>query len=417
MEVVDHAEITGNRSTFTVYSKIIADAYNVQIIVKKSVSPHKWLRVAGVRMSPTLIFNRENAEGMRVQELIDPYSERAPSHTLNVTADNMDRQYDIFDPTGISANFRERAKIILFIEARMPGGKSIRIDMGPYYIRAPKLTGNISKLEIEAVSKMGVLTDTPYYPMTLWEAGGPQIAFYDILLQSQPDYETGEDVWDGYWPSSFSATTQWYIPRMSYAELFQKVAQATNTIVTTDRQGNIAFRELTSQVMQHIDEHDYAADNGLSIFDDDIINTVIIEYNQYAREEDWNEIARVDYAGQVTSITKYGDHSYVYGTGGEMHILHQYGSGYNYEVTDGQLILRSRLIMETKKQEKVTNRKAGETEYIYRVTGNPFITSKEQAQAVAQHLLNLKAVKRRNIEVSYRGYPYIVSFPYISTTT
>jgi len=406
--VIDQTEITENRSAITAYSKAIENAHTVLVIVGKSALPYQRLRMAGFRTSPTLFYNKENTEGMRVQELIDPYGERVPNHTLSVTADNMDRQYDIFDPTGISANFRERAKMILLIDARMPGGRSIRVDMGPYYIRAPKLTGNISKLEIEAVSKIGVLTDTPYYPRTNWEAGGAQISFADILLQSQPDYETNESVWDGYWPSSFSsATTQWYIPRMTYAELLQKVAQATNTITSTDRQGKIVFQELPSQVMQHVDENDYAADNGFSISDEDIINTVIIEYSQYAREEDWNEIARVDYDGAVSSITKYGDHSYVSGTGGDMHILHQYGSGHSYEVANGQLILKSRLIMETKKQEKVTNRKAGETEYIYRVTGNPFITSKAQAQAIAQHLLNLKAVKRRNVEIVFRGYPYI----------
>jgi hypothetical protein len=278
--------------------------------------------------------------------------------------------------------------------------------MGTYYLRAPKLGGNMNAFEIEAVSGLGSLADITYYPMTYWEAGGPVISLWDILIQSQ--VQDGVKVWGGYWPDDFSMTTQWYIPRMTYAELMQKIAQASCTVVTTDREGKIAFRRPSGDAEQVIDEGDYRAESGISIADDDIINTVTVEYCQYNREDEWTEIARADYAGQVASVTKYGDHSYIYGTAGEMHIMHPYSSGYSYEVANGQFILRSRLITKTVKQVTVTDRQQGGAEYAHTISGNPFITDKARALAVANHLLKLKSVKRRNVEIAYRGYPYIV---------
>jgi hypothetical protein len=406
MEVIHIEQYDENTSNVTVVNKVIAGVHNILVSIEKSAAPRRRIRVAGLKLGATVIFDKSNAEEMRIQEVIDPFSERAPASSLYIRADNIARAFDIVDPAGVYAHFRERMPIHVSVGARMENNAWGYVGMGTYYLRAPKLGGNMRIFEIEAVSGPGLLADLTYYPMTYWEAGGPAISFWDILILSQ--IQNGVKVWGGYWPNDFSMTTQWYIPRMTYAELFQKIAQASCSVVATDREGKIAFRRPAGGAMQAIDEGDYSAGGGISIADDDIINTVHVEYYQYNKEEDWTEIARAEYAGLVTSVTKYGDHSYVYGTAGEMHIMHPYSSGYGYEVMGGQFILRSRLITQTVKRVTVTNRRPDGPEYAYAVSGNPFITDKARALAVAAHALTMKSDKRRNVEIIYRGYPYIV---------
>ena len=380
------------------------DVTNIQLRVYRSAQPKRHVRIAEVVLGAVLEYTRDNTESITLQEIIVPLSERTPTNSLKIVADNFERDFDIYNPGGIYAYFRERMKLYPKIGAMTEEGTFEYVDMGVYYLQAPKLKGNLSMLELEAVGALGTVTESVYTGGTYSASRSLGQSIYNVKEFSSLGVS---------WPSRLNGISiNGYTPSITIARALQMIAQATNTLITPSRDKSIpvVIRSLDGAAHHMLGRNDYRMDAGITPEDEDPVNTVVVEYAQATIAEEATELGVFAYPGHPTNARFRADNAVLYGNAGEISVKYApstdqfwYRNGDNGDRAQ----IMGKLLSSTVGSVTRSFRAPGDPEYTYTVSGNPYITTPEMAASVAEYLLMRRGKKRRTTTINYRGYPYL----------
>lgn len=389
--------ITGNKEQINQINEPVEGVDQVRVTVLESAVPFRKMRLAEFIPGGIKLYTRENSDSVQLQEVTDPINERVTASDLKITAENFAREYNIFSPDGIYKYFQNRQRFTLKIGALKSNGEYEYIDMGRYYLRAPSLKGNLSKIEFSAVDLLGVLQDTIYAKGTF--RSGTFASFAQEVAN-----DAGVDI---SFPDYFSNTTiKAYIGSMSHAQAFRLIAQATNTVLCISRKNIITFLDLQNTVLQTISEYDYRMDQGFSPSDDDSYNTVTVEISSFAQEGQAVEIAKIEgIEGSYISGVYYADNAEITTSAGKHYVKYDPSVEQVAKIENGALIISGKRLINTVSSIQKTVRQDYEPAYIYEIGRNPLIQA-VNADRVAEYMLNLKVRHKRMVKVEYRGYPY-----------
>ena len=173
----------------------------------------------------------------------------------------------------------------------------------------------------------------------------------------------------------------------------------------TSRDDVITFFEFNPNVQQTYTENDYGSQNGLEPTDDSIINTVELEVTKLTLGVTEN-LAEISGVGIHTIKYDISAEHNINVTGGNLISAVFYCDNSEIEIDGGTATIIGKKINESKSVIVVSNAHPGEPKLMHKVVGSPMIQSVNGID-VANYYLSLKATKRRNMKMGYRGYPYI----------
>lgn len=399
------------------------DCDKVVISVTKA-APYRRVHIAEVSFGAMRTHDKTNTISFDITENFDPLNERTPANELRLEVENFAEEYNIYDPDSISEFIQTGQEIKAKIGAVTDDGTHY-VDMGTYYLTDVENKGN--NLTIKAVNLIGKLQNTSYTTGKYKTASFAEFA-QDVAADAGVTVS---------FPSSFSERNiTAYIPSVSHAEAFRRIAQATMTYLYVNRDNIIVFADPyqiksytmvnstvrimlngkqiekgviihSNRVQQTMTQDDYIE---LTPSTDKHINTVEVEAIDYTVAEEkellvekrgggnehsvrYNPAIDVDifvFLGVVTAKEIYVDNANFTANLGEF----------------GRAQLTGRKLIENKELYIQNNRKGNEPPAVYSIKGNSLIAP-AIAPSVANHYLKMKAVHNRITKMTYRGYPYI----------
>ncbi|GHU90269.1 hypothetical protein FACS1894202_09770 [Clostridia bacterium] len=390
--LVSSKTITDNTDNTSIVAQAVSGVNRVVVTVTRTATPRHRARLAEFVPGAVITYNRANGRGLQITESTDALSERAVTRTLSLTAANIAREFNIFDPTSIYIYFRERMRINTQIWGQAPGADRQLIDMGAFYISRPELKGNLSEIALSATGLLGTLADTVYSKGIYRE--GTIASFVDDIAEDAGVAAA--------YPDSFNAlVVDAYIGTMSHAQAFKLIAQATGTILTDTRGDYIAFLAPSGNSELTIGQIDYSRNNGFAPSDDTIVNTVTVEHITLVPGAE-EELTKFQISGEPQNAAFHADNAVITTDSGEFSVSYDASAE---QRLDGGVIYGKKL-KQTKGSVTASAKQPYEPSFVYKVGGNVFITPANAPQ-LADYYLGRRAVKRRTVKVNYRGYPYL----------
>lgn len=395
--IVHTVQVTGNTKSSFKNDWAVQDVNKVVVHVSKTALPYRRVRLCEITFGSIKTYNKANSGTLTISESIDPMNERVPANELKMSVDNFAREYNIFDPTGVYAYFQDRQVMEPSIGAMKEDGTFEYIPMGRYYLRKPKLSGNLSKLEFTAVDALGQLQDTTY-------SKGHYMSGSMFQFVSGIASDAGVRVVH---PLSFIVIpVHSYIPSVSHADALRMIAQATNTVLSANRRGEIEFASLGEDSIMELTCYDYRMNNGFSPSDDEPYNAVKVEYMNVRAGSQAEVLATATGTGTLyISYDPSTNHSFTI-DGGELQSAEFYVDNAVLTITGGTVTISGKKLIIDKNSLVKSAARPGEQLYIKEIKGNPFIDA-SRAEKVADYALRMIAQKRRIVQISYRGYPYL----------
>lgn len=397
LDVIHTTTVSDNTASTYVDMQGITQCNRVVLSITRCALPYHRVRICDILLGVQRRYNKSNSEGLQITETIDPLNERVPANELRISVDNFAAEYNIFDPTGLYKYLQLRQQLAPRIGAQQENGAIGFVPMGAYFLQAPELKNNFTRLDLRATDILGVLQDT-YYTKGVYKTA--------TLEQFLQDIAADAGVFVDY-PAWFSGVTLTsYIPSVSHAEALRRIAQASSTLLYTNRENRICFAELPHVPLQTFGPADYSGNNGLQPSDDKIINTVEVAAVSLAVAPAAEKLAEASGTGIL--VVKYEpstNHSVVV-DGGALVSAEYYIDNAVLEITGGTATINGHKLQQSTQTVSQTIALPNEQHLIYKVSGNPLIQA-VNAGDVAEHYLQLKAVKRRLVKMQYRGYPYI----------
>lgn len=396
-DVLHTTTVTGNTASTYVDMQGITQCNRVVLSITRCSLPHHRARVCEVLLGVQRRYNKSNSEGLQITESMDPLNERVPANELRISVDNFAADYNIFDPTGLYKYLQSRQQLAPRIGAQQANNQIGFVRMGTYYLQTPELKNNFTRLDLRATDLLGVLQDT-YYTKGVYKTASLE----HFLLDVSTDANVAVD-----YPAWFAGLTlATYIPTVSHAEAFRLIAQASNTVLYTNRDNKICFAEFSTEPLQTFAPADYTGTNGLQPSDDKIINTVEVAAVTWAMAALEEKLSEVTGSG-VFSVKYEGSTNHgVVIDGGTLVSALYYADNAIIEITGGSATIYGHKLQKSAQTVSRTMALPNEQRLIYKLSGNPLIQS-TNAGNVADHYLQLKVVKRRLVKMQYRGYPYI----------
>ncbi len=389
-------EVTGNEGRLHLMRRAVDGVTKIVVSITRSAMPRRKARLVEVVYGVLLTYDKSTSDGMDIAEVIDPLNERVPASDMRLIIDNFGRNFNLFDPTSLYEYFQDRQALSPRIGAQTEDGSMGYVPMGRYYLQRPLLKGNLAKLELKAVNLLGVLSESTYAKGTYKTASLAEFA-QDIAEDAGVSVE---------YPVSWTGTIMTaYIPSVSHAEAFRMLAQATGTLLRVNRDDEIVFQEIGQGILETFSDVDYKT-GGFSPSDDDIVNTVQVEATSYGVLGEVEELAKAEGAG--VHHLKYDASTWQTAsvTNGSLVSAQYFADNAVVEISGGEVAVSGKKITSNKSVVSTTSAQPHERQYVYEVKGQPFIQP-PNAQAVAQHCLGMKALRRKTVKVKYRGYPYI----------
>lgn len=394
--LIYHHVVSGNEDRRHLMRQAVDNVNKVIVTITRSAIPHRKARLVEFTFGVSLRYDKSTGYGLSITEVIDPLNERVPASDLRLVVDNFSRDFNLFDPTSLYAYFQDRQELSPRIGAQMDDGAMGYVGMGRYYLQRPQLKGSLSKLELQAVNLLGVLAESTYTKGTYKTASLAEFA-EDIAEDAGVNVE---------YPESWISTIMMaYIPSVSHTEAFRLLAQATGTLLRVNRDDEIVFQEIGQKVLETFSDADYKT-GGFSPSDDDIVNTVQVEATSFSVSSGTEELAKAEGAG--AHYLKYDpsvEHTASI-SGGSILNAQYFADNAVVEISGGEVAVSGKKITSSKSTVTATSAQPNERQYVYEVKGQPFIQP-SNAQAVAEHYLAMKALRRKTVKVQYRGYPYI----------
>lgn len=393
--LLHHHEVTGNSERRYLMRQAVDGVNKVLVTITKSAVPQRKARLVEFTFGVSLHYDKSTGYGLDITEVIDPMNERVPASDMRMLVDNFARVFNLFDPTSLYAYFQDRQEIAPRIGAQMDDGSMGYIGMGRYYLQRPKLKGNLSKLELRAVNLLGVLSESTY----------TKGVYKTASLAAFADDVAGDAGVEVQYPDSWANTVMTaYIPSVAHSEAFRMLSQATGTILSVSRGDVVTFSGFGQDILQAFGPFDYRV-GGFAPSDDDIINTVAVEVSSLTLGSA-EELAKVEGAG--AHHIKYDPSAEQAATvaGGNIVSAAYYADNAVVTISGGTLTVTGKKVVTNKTTSTASVVQPSERRYEYEVKGQPFIQP-SNAQAVADHYLELKATHRKSVTIQYRGYPYL----------
>lgn len=286
--IVAEKEVTDNKSVSSMVFVDINGYNRIDIIVKKWCLPHHRARLEEVMMGLTKVYSKGDLFSYSHSQSVDPISTSLPKNEIKFSIDNVDGNYNPYNPNGIAKYLMERQPITVRYGLKMDDKSVEWIKGGTFYLsewyaRQNDITAEFTARDVlEFMSKVRPAETTIPGTRTLYKLAD------DILKETNipTTWVIAEEL------EKINITTP--LPEDTYGNLLQLIANAGECVIYQDREGVLHITRLTEEAT------DYKINSFNSYSKSEItlskpIKEVRVKYYTYknATDSTTNEVSKV----------------------------------------------------------------------------------------------------------------------------
>lgn len=287
--IVAEKEVTDNKSVSSMVFVDINDYNRIDIIVKKWCLPHHRARLEEVMMGLTKVYSKGDLFSYSHSQSVDPVSTSLPKNEIKFSIDNVDGNYNPYNPNGIAKYLMERQPITVRYGLKMDDKSVEWIKGGTFYLsewyaRQNDITAEFTARDVlEFMSKVRPADTTkPVSARKLYDLANTLLTEANIPTA----WVIAEDL--------KNITTPAPLPEDTYGNLLQLIANAGECVIYQDREGVLRIARLTE------DATDYKINSFNSYSKSEItlskpVKEVRVKYYTYntATDSTTNEVSKV----------------------------------------------------------------------------------------------------------------------------
>ena len=275
-DVALHTEnVTGNTLATYILEQNVSDFMKIDVSITKWANPNRRARITEIDFGIIKTYEGDDLVNLNILEEIDTTSNQVTSNEIKMTIDNLDKSFNILNPSGITSYLQRRQRLRPYLGVDITDSYTEHINMGVYYL-VDWLSdeGNITTT-IVARDMLDILAQSKY------RKGKKQSrTLYDLAVDVFTDAGVTNYEVDTALQSIISTG---YIPILTHRQALQLIAIAGMAIVYCDRSGKVVIKQLSSTATGetiYLDDMKKSPQVKL----DPLVNTVNVKvYNYTAR--------------------------------------------------------------------------------------------------------------------------------------
>lgn len=133
--VIDSVSVVGNTDVVSTPLGQLLNYRKVSVTIKKWSVPNRRARVFEVDFGVVRQYGDDGLINMSLTEEFDMMTSKLPSPELKFTVDNVDRAFNILNPTGFYKYLQQKQQIIAEIGLELPDGSFEYVQLGQYLLQ------------------------------------------------------------------------------------------------------------------------------------------------------------------------------------------------------------------------------------------------------------------------------------------
>ncbi len=259
-------EIFVNDKVRCIYTNKIENYNKVEIEFLETSMPNRRLRFLDIIFGIIQIYDDAQIVNCNLTREFNPFSENIPSHELSFEIDNLSKEFNLINPSGLYSYLQKRQLVTVRMGVVLGNGVSEFIDMGKYYLsewETKKLTASLKAKDVLSFLEEITYSNDTVQTKTLKEFAIEILNYAGII-----DYLLDDSL------SSITATTS--ITENSVKELLKQIAIANNCVIFVDKDNKINITPINLTISNNITlANMYDVPN---IVLDELINRVKVTY-------------------------------------------------------------------------------------------------------------------------------------------
>ena len=228
------------------FSTPIDDFYKIELEFLKMRIPNRRARLQEVMFGLVKTYTSDDIISSVQSSDVDIVASKLPLETFKVEVNNIDKSYNVDNPTGIYKYIEEQQPVAVEYGYELSNGE-IEWIIGGSYVTTGEVTTSKSTATIPCSSVLNYLTQTyykgMYYPngISMYQLATDVLVDADLtLLSTQYGWKLDESLHNIY--------TKAPLPKVSHRECLQLIANASGCVLYTDRDGHIRIQKASKDV-------------------------------------------------------------------------------------------------------------------------------------------------------------------------
>ena len=259
-------EIIQNNKVRCIYSNRVENYNKIEIEFLESSLPHRRIRFLDIIFGIIQVYEDEQIVNCNLTREFSPFNENIPSHELSFETDNLSKEFNLINPSGVYTYLQKRQLVTVRMGVVLENGTNEFIDMGKYYLSEWE-TKDLT-VTLNAKDSLSFLEEITYNNSNIQTKTLKQFAIEILNYAGISEYLLDNSL------DSIIATTS--IPETTIKELLKQIALAGNCVLFVDKSNLITIKKLNTNVSNSIElKNMYKVPN---IVLDEIINRVKVTY-------------------------------------------------------------------------------------------------------------------------------------------
>lgn len=235
--LIDSISVVGNTSSVYIWEQNLANYRQIVVTATKTNNPYRRLRITEVDFGIVEEFTGDTLISMNVLEELSPTSTEVAANELKFTVDNQDKRFNILNPTGIEAFLQRKQQIFGSIGVQTVPGVFEYVKMGTFYLTEWKSDAGTLTASFIARDILNILEQSFWRKSDLTTKTLKDLAEEVLDDAGIKDYDI--DI------SLDSISVIDYLPIMSHRNALQMIAIAGESVVYSDRDGQVVMKPLS----------------------------------------------------------------------------------------------------------------------------------------------------------------------------
>lgn len=259
-------QIVENTKIRYTYSNKVENYNKVEIEFLETSLPYRRIRLIDIIFGIIQIYDDEQIVNCNLTREFNPFSENIPSHEMTFEIDNLSKEFNLINPSGIYAYLQKRQLVTVRIGVVLENKTIEFIEMGKYYLNEWE-TKNLT-VTLKAKDILSFLEELTYSNSEVQSKTLSEFAIEILNSVGITEYVIDASM------NNITASTS--IPETTVKELLKQLAIAGNCVLYVDKNNKICITKLKMTVSNSISlDNMYNAPN---IALDELVNKVKVNY-------------------------------------------------------------------------------------------------------------------------------------------
>lgn len=259
-------KVIENNKIRCIYANRVENYNKIEIEFLESSLPHRRIRFLDIIFGIVQIYEDEQIVNCNLTREFNPFSENIPSHELSFEIDNLSKEFNLINSSGVYAYLQKRQLVTVRMGVVLENKATEFVEMGKYYLNEWETKNLI--VTLKAKDSLSFLEEVIYRNSTIQSKSLKEFAIEILNNANISEYILDDSL------STITANTS--ISETSVKELLKQIAIASNCVIFVDKSNRINITKLKNVVSNNMTLANMYDVPNIAL--DEIVNRVKVSY-------------------------------------------------------------------------------------------------------------------------------------------